>query len=60
MEPALRAAYGDKTGHSVDPRYRSLFVTFLVPINSFWRDILRCHDALIPIILLALESLFVV
>ncbi|CAN4115637.1 unnamed protein product [Withania somnifera] len=28
--------------------FRSLFLTFLVPTNSFGRDILRCHDAPIP------------
>nr|YP_009730986.1 NADH dehydrogenase subunit 5 [Epirixanthes elongata]QBB73130.1 NADH dehydrogenase subunit 5 [Epirixanthes elongata] len=43
--------------------FRSLFITFLVPTNSFGRDILRCHDAplpmAIPLILLALGSLFV-
>nr|WRW54305.1 NADH dehydrogenase subunit 5 [Ziziphus jujuba] len=43
--------------------FRSLFLTFLVPTNSFGRDILRCHDAPIPMaipsILLALGSLFV-
>ncbi|WJX19301.1 NADH:ubiquinone oxidoreductase subunit 5 [Trifolium repens] len=43
--------------------FRSLFLTFLVPTNSFGRDILRCHDApipmAIPLILLALRSLFV-
>ncbi|KAI5638709.1 hypothetical protein M9H77_00440 [Catharanthus roseus] len=43
--------------------FRSLFLTFLVPTNSFGRDILRCHDApipmAIPLILLALGSLFV-
>nr|WDS46531.1 NADH dehydrogenase subunit 5 [Aristolochia fimbriata] len=42
--------------------FRSLFLTFLVPTNSFGRDILRCHDAPIPMaipsILLALGSLF--
>ncbi|CAN6487201.1 unnamed protein product [Victoria cruziana] len=41
----------------------SLFLTFLVPTNSFGRDIVRCHDAPIPMaipsILLALESPFV-
>ncbi|GFP83486.1 NADH-ubiquinone oxidoreductase chain 5 [Phtheirospermum japonicum] len=25
--------------------FRSLFLTFLVPTNSFGRDILQCHDA---------------
>nr|WRW54151.1 NADH dehydrogenase subunit 5 [Tetraena mongolica] len=43
--------------------FRSLFLTFIVPTNSFGRDILRCHDAPIPMaipsILLALGSLFV-
>ncbi|KAB5511274.1 hypothetical protein DKX38_030069 (mitochondrion) [Salix brachista] len=43
--------------------FRSLFLTFLVPTNSFGRDIVRCHDApipmAIPLILLALGSLFV-
>nr|QHD18550.1 NADH dehydrogenase subunit 5 [Xanthoceras sorbifolium] len=43
--------------------FRLLFLTFLVPTNSFGRDILRCHDApipmAIPLILLALGSLFV-
>ncbi|KAI3664420.1 hypothetical protein L1987_88389 [Smallanthus sonchifolius] len=43
--------------------FRSLFLTFLGPTNSFGRDILRCHDApipmAIPLILLALGSLFV-
>uniref|UniRef100_A0A494G8R9 NADH:quinone oxidoreductase/Mrp antiporter transmembrane domain-containing protein n=1 Tax=Solanum lycopersicum TaxID=4081 RepID=A0A494G8R9_SOLLC len=43
--------------------FRSLFLTFLVQNNSFGRDILRCHDApipmAIPLILLALGSLFV-
>nr|WGU50279.1 NADH dehydrogenase subunit 5 [Coptis deltoidea] len=43
--------------------FRSLFLTFLVPTNSFGRDILRCHDApipmAIPLILLAFGSLFV-
>nr|WAB45805.1 NADH dehydrogenase subunit 5 [Cistanche deserticola] len=43
--------------------FRSLFLTFLVPTNSFGRDRLRCHDApipmAIPLILLALGSLFV-
>ncbi|CAN1300774.1 NADH-ubiquinone oxidoreductase chain 5, partial [Linum perenne] len=39
--------------------FRSLFLTFLVPTNSFGRDIIRCHDAPIPMILLALGSLFV-
>ncbi|YP_009543613.1 NADH dehydrogenase subunit 5 (mitochondrion) [Eucalyptus grandis] len=43
--------------------FRLLFLTFLVPTNSFGRDILRCHDAPIPMaipsILLALGSLFV-
>ncbi|CAN6465343.1 unnamed protein product [Victoria cruziana] len=38
--------------------FRSLFLTFLVPTNSFGRDIVRCHDAPIPMaipsILLAL------
>ncbi|XP_060210597.1 LOW QUALITY PROTEIN: NADH-ubiquinone oxidoreductase chain 5-like [Lycium barbarum] len=42
--------------------FRSLFLTFLVPTNSFGRDILRCHDApipmAIPLILLALGSPF--
>ncbi|KAI3862890.1 hypothetical protein MKX03_028756 [Papaver bracteatum] len=41
----------------------SLFLTFLVPINSFGRYIKRCHDApipmAIPLILLAFWSLFV-
>ncbi|GJU47489.1 NADH dehydrogenase subunit 5 [Tanacetum coccineum] len=43
--------------------FRSLFLTFLGPTNSFGRDILRGHDApipmAIPLILLALGSLFV-
>nr|WMB97350.1 NADH dehydrogenase subunit 5 [Zostera marina]WMB97374.1 NADH dehydrogenase subunit 5 [Zostera marina] len=43
--------------------FRLLFWTFIVPTNSFGRDILRCHDAPIPMaipsILLALGSLFV-
>ncbi len=43
--------------------FRLLFLTFLVPTNSFGRDIVRCHDApipmAIPLILLALGSLFV-
>nr|YP_009711295.1 NADH dehydrogenase subunit 5 [Eriobotrya japonica]YP_009994932.1 NADH dehydrogenase subunit 5 [Sorbus aucuparia]YP_010047104.1 NADH dehydrogenase subunit 5 [Pyrus betulifolia]YP_010437876.1 NADH dehydrogenase subunit 5 [Pyrus x bretschneideri]QGI24955.1 NADH dehydrogenase subunit 5 [Eriobotrya japonica]QNP09226.1 NADH dehydrogenase subunit 5 [Sorbus aucuparia]QPJ79525.1 NADH dehydrogenase subunit 5 [Pyrus betulifolia]UTB64130.1 NADH dehydrogenase subunit 5 [Pyrus x bretschneideri]UTB6522 len=43
--------------------FRLLFLTFLVPTNSFGRDIVRCHDAPIPMaipsILLALGSLFV-
>nr|UFX34229.1 NADH dehydrogenase subunit 5 [Zygophyllum fabago] len=43
--------------------FRSLFLTFIVPTNSFGRDTLRCHDAPIPMaipsILLALGSLFV-
>uniref|UniRef100_K3Z2I6 NADH-ubiquinone oxidoreductase chain 5 n=1 Tax=Setaria italica TaxID=4555 RepID=K3Z2I6_SETIT len=43
--------------------FRLLFLTFLVPTNSFGRDRLRCHDApipmAIPLILLALGSLFV-
>ncbi|XP_040865516.1 NADH-ubiquinone oxidoreductase chain 5 [Glycine max] len=43
--------------------FRSLFLTFLVPTNSFGRDILQCHDVpipmAIPLILLALGSLFV-
>ncbi|KAI3859953.1 hypothetical protein MKX03_010720 [Papaver bracteatum] len=43
--------------------FRSLFLTFLVPTNSFGRDIKRCHDApipmAIPLILLAFGSLFV-
>ena len=43
--------------------FRSLFLTFLIPTNSFRRDIVRCHDApipmTIPLILLALGSLFV-
>ncbi|KAI4997149.1 hypothetical protein ZWY2020_052491 [Hordeum vulgare] len=43
--------------------FRLLFLTFLVPTNSFGRDRLRCHDApipmSIPLILLALGSLFV-
>nr|YP_010937914.1 NADH dehydrogenase subunit 5 [Reynoutria japonica]WKY31450.1 NADH dehydrogenase subunit 5 [Reynoutria japonica] len=43
--------------------FRLLFLTFLVPTNSFGRDILRCHDApipmAIPLILLAFGSLFV-
>nr|AEN56118.1 NADH dehydrogenase subunit 5 [Cucumis melo subsp. melo] len=43
--------------------FRSLFLTFLVPTNSFGRDIVRSHDAPIPMaipsILLALGSLFV-
>ncbi|KAG6467657.1 hypothetical protein ZIOFF_074500 (mitochondrion) [Zingiber officinale] len=43
--------------------FRLLFLTFLVPTNSFGRDRLRCHDAPIPMaipsILLALGSLFV-
>ncbi|YP_011049855.1 NADH dehydrogenase subunit 5 (mitochondrion) [Bidens hawaiensis] len=43
--------------------FRLLFLTFLGPTNSFGRDILRCHDApipmAIPLILLALGSLFV-
>nr|YP_009315950.1 NADH dehydrogenase subunit 5 [Cocos nucifera]AOX12944.1 NADH dehydrogenase subunit 5 [Cocos nucifera] len=44
--------------------FRLLFLTFLVPTNSFGRDRLRCHDAPIPMaipsILLALGSLFVI
>ncbi|KAF3653201.1 NADH-ubiquinone oxidoreductase chain 5 [Capsicum annuum] len=43
--------------------FRSLFLTFLVPTNSFGRYILRWHDApipmAIPLVLLALGSLFV-
>nr|YP_010890479.1 NADH dehydrogenase subunit 5 [Mammillaria huitzilopochtli]WBU13167.1 NADH dehydrogenase subunit 5 [Mammillaria huitzilopochtli] len=43
--------------------FRSLLITFLVPTNSFGRDIKRCHDApipmAIPLILLAFGSLFV-
>nr|WGH58928.1 NADH dehydrogenase subunit 5 [Sapria himalayana] len=43
--------------------FRSLFITFILPTNSFGRDIVRCHDApipmAIPLILLALGSLFV-
>ncbi|KAI3981648.1 hypothetical protein MKX01_034922 [Papaver californicum] len=43
--------------------FHSLFLTFLVPTNSFGRDIKRCHDApipmAIPLILLAFGSLFV-
>ncbi|KAI3967935.1 hypothetical protein MKX01_027118 [Papaver californicum] len=43
--------------------FRSLFLTFIVPTNSFGRDIKRCHDApipmAIPLILLAFGSLFV-
>lgn len=43
--------------------FRLLFLTFLVPTNSFGGDRLRCHDAPIPMaipsILLALGSLFV-
>ncbi|KAI3913917.1 hypothetical protein MKW92_029173, partial [Papaver armeniacum] len=43
--------------------FRSLFLTFLVTINSFGRDIKRCHDApipmTIPLILMAFGSLFV-
>ncbi|KAI3926781.1 hypothetical protein MKW92_014143 [Papaver armeniacum] len=43
--------------------FRSLFLTFLVPTNSFRRDIKRCHDApitmAIPLILLSFRSLFV-
>ncbi|KAH0438096.1 hypothetical protein IEQ34_023226 [Dendrobium chrysotoxum] len=43
--------------------FRFIFLTFLVPTNSFGRDRLRCHDAPIPMaipsILLALGSLFV-
>nr|UFH78273.1 NADH dehydrogenase subunit 5 [Chlorophytum comosum] len=43
--------------------FRLLFLTFIVPTNSFGRDRLRCHDAPIPMaipsILLALGSLFV-
>jgi len=43
--------------------FRLLFLTFLTPINSFKRDILRCHDApismAIPLIPLALGSIFV-
>nr|WRW54064.1 NADH dehydrogenase subunit 5 [Artemisia argyi] len=43
--------------------FRLLFLTFLGPTNSFGRDILRGHDApipmAIPLILLALGSLFV-
>ncbi|KAL5066046.1 hypothetical protein RYX36_027783 [Vicia faba] len=43
--------------------FRSFFLTFLVPTNSFVRDILQCHDTpipmAIPLILLALRSLFV-
>ncbi|KAF4394137.1 hypothetical protein G4B88_000648 [Cannabis sativa] len=42
--------------------FRSLFLTFLVPTNSFGRDILRCHDGPIPMaipsVLLGLRSLF--
>ncbi|XBJ22993.1 hypothetical protein VPH35_001263 [Triticum aestivum] len=43
--------------------FHLLFLTFLVPTNSFGGDRLRCHDApipmAIPLILLALGSLFV-
>nr|BCT43010.1 NADH dehydrogenase subunit 5 [Musa velutina] len=43
--------------------FRLLFLTFLVPTNSFGRDRLQCHDAPIPMaipsILLAIGSLFV-
>ncbi|RZC78786.1 hypothetical protein C5167_002991 [Papaver somniferum] len=43
--------------------FHSIFLTFLVPTNSFGRDINRCHDAPIPmaiaLILLAFGSLFV-
>ncbi|KAI3905041.1 hypothetical protein MKX01_017287 [Papaver californicum] len=39
--------------------FRSFFLTFLVPTNSFGRDIKRCHDTPIPLILLAFGSLFV-
>ncbi|CAN6447124.1 unnamed protein product [Victoria cruziana] len=43
--------------------FHSLFLTFLVPTNSFGRDIVTCHDAPIPMaipsILLALGSPFV-
>ncbi|CAL9074783.1 unnamed protein product, partial [Musa textilis] len=43
--------------------FRLLFLTFLVPTNSFGRDRLKCHDAPIPMaipsILLAIGSLFV-
>uniref|UniRef100_A0A0D6QR48 NADH-ubiquinone oxidoreductase chain 5 n=1 Tax=Araucaria cunninghamii TaxID=56994 RepID=A0A0D6QR48_ARACU len=43
--------------------FRLLFLTFLAPTNSFGRDILRCHDAPIPmalpLIVLAFGSLFV-
>nr|YP_010439835.1 NADH dehydrogenase subunit 5 [Ophioglossum vulgatum]UTD44881.1 NADH dehydrogenase subunit 5 [Ophioglossum vulgatum] len=43
--------------------FRSLFLTFLAPTNSFKRDICRCHDApilmAIPLILLAFGSIFV-
>ena len=43
--------------------FRLLFWTFLVPTHSFGRDIVRCHDAPIPMaipsILLALGSMFV-
>jgi NADH-ubiquinone oxidoreductase chain 5 len=43
--------------------FRLLFLTFLVPTNSFGRDIVRSHDApipmAIPLILLAIGSLFV-
>ncbi|PWA94271.1 NADH dehydrogenase subunit 5, mitochondrion [Artemisia annua] len=43
--------------------FRSLFLTFLGPTNSFGRDILRGHEApipmAIPLILLALGRLFV-
>ncbi|CAL9070197.1 unnamed protein product (mitochondrion) [Musa banksii] len=43
--------------------FRLLFLTFLVPTNSFGRDRFKCHDAPIPMaipsILLAIGSLFV-
>nr|BCT43287.1 NADH dehydrogenase subunit 5 [Musa coccinea] len=43
--------------------FRLLFLTFLVPTNSFGRDRLKCHDAPIPMAipstLLAIGSLFV-
>nr|YP_010593559.1 NADH dehydrogenase subunit 5 [Taxus chinensis]YP_010725986.1 NADH dehydrogenase subunit 5 [Taxus wallichiana]WAI96669.1 NADH dehydrogenase subunit 5 [Taxus chinensis]WDY83725.1 NADH dehydrogenase subunit 5 [Taxus wallichiana] len=43
--------------------FRSLFLTFLAPTNPFGRDILRCHDApipmAIPLIALAFGSLSV-
>ncbi|KAI3872672.1 hypothetical protein MKX03_004247 [Papaver bracteatum] len=39
--------------------FRSLFLTFLIPINSFRQDIKRCHDVPIPLIVLDFGSLFV-